>query len=157
MIASRVFAAFAAVAATLAVPLGAAAQSSTAETVAEIGGWTIAAVSVDGAHLRCTARPSATPQLSLEKSSEGWTVVVPSAATGDEVKGAVDVDGKSFAGVFYLMDDGRVGLFLDAGRVKRIGAGRRLAVTIAGVTTAVSLDGVGAVLKRTAACDAAAE
>lgn len=130
------------------------AQSATTKTVAEVGGWTIVAVSVDGAHMRCATRPPGAASVSLEKSTEGWTVVVPTAASGDEPKGTVDVDGTASSATFYRMDDGRVGTFLQPAQVKRIGAGKRLTVTIAGTATAVALDGAAAAVKRTAACDA---
>jgi hypothetical protein len=67
--------------AVITLPISASAQSTTAKKYgADVAGWTIEAYSTDGQHMRCGAIvPSATAiaKVSFEKSSEGWTVVVP--------------------------------------------------------------------------------
>ena len=123
--------------------------------VAEVSGWTVSAVSVDGQYVRCAAAAPAAKGLAaaFEKSSEGWTLLVPSTAAGDEVKGRVEVDGKGAKAVFYRMDDDRVGTFLRDGQLKALRSGKTLSVVIGPEQMKLPLDGVPAVLTALAACD----
>lgn len=123
--------------------------------VAEVSGWTVSAVSVDGQYVRCAAAAPAALNLAaaFEKSSEGWTLLVPSGVSGDEVKGRVEVDGKGSKAVFYRMDDERMGTFLKDGQLKSIRSGKLLLATIGPEQTRLPLDGVPAVLIALAACD----
>lgn len=121
----------------------------------EVSGWTITAVSVDGQYVRCAALPPATAHIdaSFEKSSEGWVLLVPSEARGDEVKGRIEIDGKAAKATFYRLDDDRVGAFLKEGQLKALRTGKLLAVTIGPEQTKVPLEGVPPVLTALAACD----
>jgi hypothetical protein len=142
--------------AVLALPAGAVAQpATTAKTYAEVSGWTVKSYSVAGTHMRCGAVAPGEPGAltSLEKSREGWTLVVRTAAKGDSLKGVVDVDGKRFGGDFFRMDDNRVGLFLKAVQLKSIESGKAMTVRISGESTKVPLAGIAPVIASVAQCD----
>jgi hypothetical protein len=138
-----------------ALPIGASAQQLVAKTYADVSGWTIQSYKVDGRHMRCGALvPGNTgTKTSFEKSSEGWTVLVPTNAKGDSVQGSVDIDGKTFRGAFSRMDDDRVGLFLKQGQLKMLRAGKSMSVRIGAEQTQVSLAGVAPVFSKLAECD----
>ena len=122
---------------------------------AEVSGWTVVAVSIDGQYLRCAAAPPAALGLAaaLEKSSEGWTLLVPSTASGEEVKGRVEVDGKGAKAVFYRLDDARMGTFLRDGQLKALRTGKTLTAIIGPEQVKLPLEGVPAVLTALGACD----
>jgi hypothetical protein len=143
-----------------ALPIGAAAQQLVAKTYADFGGWTIESYKSDGRHMRCggIAPGNAGAKTSFEKSSEGWTVLVPTKAEGDSVEGSVGVDGKTFRsktfrGKFHRMDDDRVGLFLKQGQLRMLRAGTAMSVRIGAEQTQVSLAGVASMLRKLAECD----
>ena len=123
--------------------------------VAEVSGWTVNAVTVDGQYVRCAATPPAAVDIAaaLEKSTEGWTLLIPSAAPGDEVKGRIEVDGKAAKSTFYRMDDERLGTFLKDGQIKAMRTAKVLTVVIGPEQTKLPLEGISAVLTALAACD----
>lgn len=119
----------------------------------ETGGWKVGSLSVDGGYMRCSANlPSTTS--SFQKSSEGVDVVVATKLTGDTVKGAIAIDGKSSAGEFFRMENDRVGLFLKPAQLQALSSAKTLVVKLGSETTSISLANFGAVLKMLAACDA---
>jgi len=138
-----------------ALPVAALAQETKAKKYADVSGWTVESYAVDGQYMRCGAVVPASvgSKVSFEKSSEGWTLLVPTKAKGDTVKGAVDIDGKSFSGEFNLMDDNRVGLFLKPAQLKSVQGGKAMIVKIGAEQTPVPLTGIGAVISKITECD----
>jgi hypothetical protein len=143
--------------AVITLPISASAQSTTAKKyAANVAGWTIEAYSTDGQHVRCGAivpGATATAKVSFEKSSEGWTVVVPTQATGDEMKGALEIDSQSARGSFYRRDDGRIMTFLKEPQIKRLRAAKLMTVTVGTEKTAIPLAGIAAALRKTNECN----
>ncbi len=137
-----------------ALPATALAQETKAK-YADIGGWTVEVYKVDGDYMRCgaVAPASVGSRTSFEKSREGWTLVVPTQAKADPVKGAIAVDGKSFSGDFYPMADGRAGMFLKPDQLKSVQGGKAMTIKIGVEQTLIPLDGVGAVFAKITECD----
>lgn len=141
------------------LPIGAQAQELTArtvaETVAEMGGWSIRSYAIDGQHMRCGAVATGHPssQAAIEVSSEGWTVVVPATAKDQEMQGTVAIDGQAARRPFYAGEDGHMISFLTDAQLKRLRAGRSTTVTVGTDTIVVPLLGMGAVLDKTAECN----
>ncbi|MDF2119720.1 hypothetical protein PY365_29585 [Roseiarcaceae bacterium H3SJ34-1] len=138
-----------------ALPAGASAQQLVAKKYADVGGWTIESYKVDGRYMRCGAVAPAMParRTSFEKSREGWTVVLPTKAKGDSVQGSVAIDGRTFRGPFYRMDDDRVGLFLKQGQLRLLRASMAMSIRIGGEQTRVSLAGAASALGKLSECD----
>jgi hypothetical protein len=137
------------------LPISASAQQLVAKTYADVGGWTVESYKVHGRHMRCGAivPGNAGTKTSFEKSSEGWTVLVPTEAKGDSLQGTVGVDGKTFSGKFFRMDDNRVGLFLKQGQLRMLRAGKAMSVRIGAEQTQLSLVGAASTLSKLAECD----
>jgi hypothetical protein len=150
-IARRIFS----VVALVALPVLASAQQSSSKKYADINGWAVLAYSQDGSYMRCgaIAPGSSGSPISFEKSREGFTLLVPTQAKGDPVRGVVAIDGKTFSGPFYPMDDGRVGMFLKRKQLKTIQGGKSMTVKIGAEETAVSLEGVATALRKVSECD----
>lgn len=143
-----------------ALPTGASAQQLVAKTYADVGGWMVESYKVDGRHMRCgaIAPGNAETKTSFEKSSEGWTVLVPTMAQGDALQGSVEIDGKTFRaktfrGKFFRMDDDRVGLFLKPGHLKMLRVGKSMSVSIGAEQTRISLVGAAPALSKISECD----
>jgi hypothetical protein len=139
-----------------AAPLCASAQQYTTKKYAEVGGWIIEANIADGQHMNCGGTAPGGGKISFENSSEGWTVVVPTAAKGnpgDEAKGAVEIDGKATKGPFYRRDDGRVMSFLKPPQIKQLRTAKAMVVSVGQEKTPVPLAGIDAALRKAAECN----
>jgi hypothetical protein len=143
--------------AMMTLPTSASAQTTTAKKYGgDVSGWTIEAYSTDGQYVRCGAivpGATATAKVSFEKSSEGWTVVVPIKATGDEMKGVLEIDAQSARGSFYRRDDGRIMTFLKEPQIKRLRDAKSMTVTVGTEKTAIPLAGIDAALRKTNECN----
>lgn len=128
------------------------AQQMNWKPFGEVTGWKVGSVSVDGGYVRCAAKAPGSAA-SIEKSSEGFTIVVPTKLPGDSLKGSIAVDGKSTAGEFIRMDDNRVGLFLKPAQKQAIQSAKSLIVSVRTETTALPLDNIGIVMQLLVACD----
>jgi len=136
-------------------PLGASAEQSTTKKFAEVGGWTIQAASSDGAYMRCSAVVPGGGNISFDVSSEGWTLVVPTAKkpATDEVKGAIEIDGKSTKADYLSRDDGRLMTFLKAPQLKQLRAAKTLTATVGQEKTPVPLAGIDVALRKATECN----
>jgi hypothetical protein len=145
--------------AAMTLPMSASAQTITAKKYADVGGWTIEAYSADGGHMNCGAvvpGSTAAAKLSFERSSEGLTVVVPikaKAKAGDEVNGAVEIDGKSTRGKLHVRDDGRAMAFLKAPQIKSLRTAKSMTVTVGAEKTPIPLAGIDAALRKANECN----
>jgi hypothetical protein len=141
-----------------ALPLHASAQQVVPQKYADVGGWTIESYKADGQHMRCGAVPPGAPpsQSAFEISREGWVVVLAPATrdkNSDELKGAIDIDGRSTRGVFHRRDDGRIMTFLKAPQIKKLRSAKSITVTAGTAKTSIPLAGAGAALRKTFECD----
>jgi hypothetical protein len=142
--------------ATMTLPMSASAQTMTAKKYADVGGWTIESYSTDGQHMSCGAvvpGSTAAAKLSFEKSSEGWTAVLPTKVKGDEVKGAVEIDTRSTLSTFHRRDDGRIMTFLKEPQLNRLRAAKSMALTVGAEKTVIPLAGIDAALRKAAECN----
>ena len=139
----------------VALPVCASAQPASSKKYADVNGWAVLSYSHAGSHMRCGAvAPGDSGSLtSFEKSREGWTVLVRTTVTGDSVQGTIEIDGRTFGGPFYRMEDDRVGLFLKDAQLKKTRSGKFMTVTIGVEKTQVSLSGVNGVFRKVAECD----
>lgn len=140
-----------------ALALGLASLPATAqvEDIADYGsarGWDVLSLSVEGSFMRCGGVSNDFP-FTLELSVEGWVLTIDGPLDNPvEVPAIVDVDRASFEGTFYPLDNGRYGMFLDAGLVDSIRAGSRLAVEVNGQSTPASLTGSTAAMAKIEEC-----
>ncbi|MBI5131164.1 MAG: hypothetical protein HZA66_17115 [Rhodopseudomonas palustris] len=135
-------------------PPNASAQQFTTKKYAEAGGWTIQVHAADGQFMRCGAVVPG-GKVSFEISSEGWTLSLPTAkpAPADEVKGALEIDGKSVKAAYLGGDEGRLMTFLKPAQLKQIRAAKTLTATAGQEQTPGPLAGIDAALRKAGECN----
>jgi hypothetical protein len=133
---------------------GSAAAQWTSRNFAVVGGWTVRTNLADGLYMNCGAVAPGSSYAAIEKSTEGWTLIVGTKTKGEgDLPGLVDIDGKSFQASFLRFEGGNVGIFLKPAQLKSVRAGKSLTVKVGGEATTVALDGASAALRKVLECN----
>lgn len=131
------------------------ATGALAQEYADYGttkGWAVLSVSDGGSFLRCEAMKDRVIYM-ITYSSEGWMVTIDSLpGAPSEVAGFIDIDRASFETVFYALDDGRYGAFLDPGAAQALKQGSYIRLDAGGQITEGPLDGSAAAMGKLTEC-----